>query len=206
MAATEELGLIALICSRLCHDLAGSVGAVNNGVELLADERDPAMRDEAIGLIALSAGDAARKLAFFRLALGASGGPADPMDFGELARVARDYFTSPKLTLTLPEHAGSLSKPLGKALLLALSLAAAALPRGGRLVLAPGTPDGWTIRAEGPQLRWTEGVAAALGAAGDWPPEPQPAIARYALLLARADGYGLVATPADAGLTLQLTR
>src|SRR3546814_10576584 len=69
----EDLDLVALICSRLCHDLAGSIGAVNNGIELLAEETDPATRDEAIGLIAMSGGDAARRLAFFRQALGASG-------------------------------------------------------------------------------------------------------------------------------------
>src|SRR3546814_8272420 len=69
----EDLDLVALICSRLCHDLAGSIGAINNGIELLAEETDPAMRDEAIGLIAMSGGDAARRLAFFRQALSASG-------------------------------------------------------------------------------------------------------------------------------------
>ena len=31
----------SLLCSRLCHDLLSPVGALNNGLELLADETDP---------------------------------------------------------------------------------------------------------------------------------------------------------------------
>jgi hypothetical protein len=34
----------SLLCSRLCHDLLSPVGALNNGIELLADEHDPEMR------------------------------------------------------------------------------------------------------------------------------------------------------------------
>ncbi|HEX6783865.1 MAG TPA: histidine phosphotransferase, partial [Sphingomicrobium sp.] len=31
----------SLLCSRLCHDLMSPIGALNNGIELLADETDP---------------------------------------------------------------------------------------------------------------------------------------------------------------------
>ena len=34
--------------SRVCHDLVGPLGAVVNGMEVLEDERDPAMRADAI--------------------------------------------------------------------------------------------------------------------------------------------------------------
>ena len=40
MNATD---LASLLCSRLCHDLMSPVGALNNGIELMADETDPAM-------------------------------------------------------------------------------------------------------------------------------------------------------------------
>ena len=38
----------SLLCSRLCHDLLSPVGALNNGIELLADEHDPEMRARCI--------------------------------------------------------------------------------------------------------------------------------------------------------------
>jgi histidine phosphotransferase ChpT len=40
----SDIDLASLLCSRLCHDLLSPVGAMNNGLELLADEHDPAMR------------------------------------------------------------------------------------------------------------------------------------------------------------------
>ena len=37
----NAVDLASLLCSRLCHDLMSPVGALNNGIELLADEHDP---------------------------------------------------------------------------------------------------------------------------------------------------------------------
>ena len=34
----NAVDLASLLCSRLCHDLMSPVGALNNGIELLADE------------------------------------------------------------------------------------------------------------------------------------------------------------------------
>lgn len=199
--ASETTDLVALICSRLCHDLAGSIGAVNNGVELLAEETDPAMREDAIALIAQSANDAARRLAFFRLALGASGSMSEPMAWAEFSRVAKAYFEGGKLSLLLPASAEPLPKPLGKALLLGLSLAGQALPRGGSLAL---TKDGtaWLIRAEGTTLRWQDPVAQGLGD-GTLPAEPMAAMARYARELAGMAGCRLQAEPGETALTLR---
>ena len=45
----------SLLCSRLCHDLLSPVGALNNGIELLADEHDPEMRARCLDLLAESA-------------------------------------------------------------------------------------------------------------------------------------------------------
>ena len=47
--------LASLLCSRLCHDLLSPVGALNNGIELLADEQDPDMRERCLELLAESA-------------------------------------------------------------------------------------------------------------------------------------------------------
>lgn len=199
--ASENPDLVALICSRLCHDLAGSIGAVNNGVELLAEETDAAMREEAIGLIAQSANDTARRLSFFRLALGASGNMGEPMAYPEFSRVAKAYFAGGKLSLLLPAVTDPLPKPLGKALLLGLSLAAQALPRGGSLSLAK-DGDAWLIRAEGTTLRWQEQVAQGLGD-GALPAEPMAAIARYAQQLAATAGCRMQAEPGDAALVLR---
>lgn len=74
-----ELDLASLMCARLCHDLAGPVGAVNNGAELLAEGGAESM-DDAHELISTCAGQAVRRLRFFRLAYGSSYGSMDWAD------------------------------------------------------------------------------------------------------------------------------
>ena len=73
-----ELELAQLLCTRLCHDLAGPVGAVAAGVELIGG--DPGQVDaETLGLIGNSSVAASLKLKFMRAALGPPGGTSgDP--------------------------------------------------------------------------------------------------------------------------------
>ena len=68
----HELDLAALMVSRVCHDLISPVAAVSNGLEILADEQDPSMKEQAMALIAHSVGQAKARLLFARLAFGAS--------------------------------------------------------------------------------------------------------------------------------------
>src|ERR1700745_1215714 len=70
----NPVDLASLLCSRLCHDLMSPIGALNNGIELLADETDPDMREKCLELLSDSARASANKLKFFRLAFGAAGG------------------------------------------------------------------------------------------------------------------------------------
>lgn len=86
----SDLELAQLLCTRLCHDLAGPIGAVAAGVELIGD--DPAMADaETIGLIGDSSSAASRKLKFLRAALGLSqnsGGDLKNLADGYVAAIA----------------------------------------------------------------------------------------------------------------------
>ena len=69
-----DLDFAALLCSRLCHDLVSPVGAINNGLEILEEEKDASMREAVVDLITKSTQQTANKLQFFRLAFGAAGG------------------------------------------------------------------------------------------------------------------------------------
>src|SRR5580765_3931322 len=70
----SAIDLASLLCSRLCHDLLSPVGAMSNGLELLAEERDPEMRKRCMELLEQSARTSADKLKFFRLAFGGASG------------------------------------------------------------------------------------------------------------------------------------
>jgi len=83
----SPIDLASLLCSRLCHDMLSPVGALSNGLELLAEEKDPEMRARCFELLEQSAKISADKLKFFRLAFGAAGGFGERVDVGEARQV-----------------------------------------------------------------------------------------------------------------------
>ena len=70
----EDVDLVAMLCSRLCHDLVGPISAVANGVEVLQEDDDEDMRKAAVELLAHSSLLASNRIKFYRLAFGAAGG------------------------------------------------------------------------------------------------------------------------------------
>jgi histidine phosphotransferase ChpT len=124
----------SLLCSRLCHDLLSPVGALNNGIELLADEHDPEMRARCLDLLGESARASANKLKFFRLAFGAAGGFGDEVDTRE-ARVAIEglFGGDGRIQLGWMIDEPTMSKPALKILLNLVLIGGDALVRGGRL-------------------------------------------------------------------------
>ena len=179
----NAVDLASLLCSRLCHDLMSPVGALNNGIELLADETDPDMREKCLELLADSARASANKLKFFRLAFGAAGGFGDAVDTHE-AQAALEGVFGPERRIELGWVVtdGKLPKGAVKLLLNLALLAGDALVRGGRLDVGAETQDGeieLAVRAEGqrilldPVLRETLANGASGGAvepraAGAW--------------------------------------
>jgi histidine phosphotransferase ChpT len=72
MTADNDLLLAELLCARICHDLAGPVGAAAAGAELI---EDGGADEETMGLVAASAAGASARLRFFRTAMGPAGKP-----------------------------------------------------------------------------------------------------------------------------------
>lgn len=190
----NAVDLASLLCSRLCHDLMSPVGALNNGIELMADEQDPEMRERCVELLADSAKATANKLKFFRLAFGAGGGFADLIDANE-AKVALEGIFGAERRIELgwmvtPEK---LSKGALKLLLNLALIAGDALVRGGRLDIgAETTRDGLeiAIRGEGPRVMLDAGLREMLskGAPADGQIEPRAAGAWLAQALAKEAG------------------
>ena len=179
----NAVDLASLLCSRLCHDLMSPVGALNNGIELMADEQDPEMRDKCLELLGESARASANKLKFFRLAFGAGGGFGDSIDTRE-AQAALEGLFGPERRIELGWMVPGDKLPKGaiKLLLNLALLAGDALVRGGRLDVGAESSDELVelvIRAQGtrilldPALRETLLTGAAGGsveprAAGAW--------------------------------------
>ena len=198
--AMKAVDFASLLCSRLCHDLMSPVGALNNGIELMADEQDPEMRDRCVELLADSAKATANKLKFFRLAFGAGGGFGDLIDANE-ARVALEgiFGAERRIELGWMVADEKLSKGAMKLLLNLALIAGDALVRGGRLDIGAETTSGGleiAIRGEGPRVMLDAGLREMLtnGAPTDGNIEPRAAGAWLARALA-----------AEAGGTIQLS-
>lgn len=152
----NAVDLASLLCSRLCHDLMSPVGALNNGIELLADEDDPDMRDKCLELLEDSARASANKLKFFRLAFGAAGGFGEEVDTHE-ARAALEGLFGAERRIEVGWAVADDKLPKGaiKLLLNLALLAGDALVRGGRLDVGAESNGGeieLVIRGEGPRI------------------------------------------------------
>ena len=158
----------SLLCSRLCHDLLSPVGAMNNGLELMADEDDPAMREQVLQLLADSARTSADRLKFFRLAFGAAGGMGDAVGSNEVRAAVEGLARgNARLELGWMVEQATLPKAVAKIMLNLSMIAIEAMVRGGRVdVGAEGNEV--VIRAEGPRLAIDKEVRAVLtGEAGE---------------------------------------
>ncbi|MEO6579521.1 MAG: histidine phosphotransferase family protein [Sphingomicrobium sp.] len=152
----NAIDLASLLCSRLCHDLLSPVGALNNGLELMADEQDPEMRERCMELLNESARASANKLKFFRLAFGAAGGFGEAIDTREAHSALAGLFGSEKqLELGWMVSGDALPKGAVKLLLNLALIAGDALVRGGRLDVGAERDGGKleiVIRGEGPRI------------------------------------------------------
>ncbi|TNE66668.1 MAG: histidine phosphotransferase [Alphaproteobacteria bacterium] len=125
----------ALLCSRLCHDLVSPVGAINNGLEILQEEHDAAMRDAVVDLIEKSTRQTSNKLQFFRLAFGAAGGFSAQLDMRESERALRAFLDGSRIALEWQVNVPNASKSLVKLLLNLALVVSETLIRGGALTV-----------------------------------------------------------------------
>jgi histidine phosphotransferase ChpT len=192
----------------LCHDLLSPVGALNNGIELLADEQDPEMRERCLELLAESARASANKLKFFRLAFGAAGGFGDTIDTREAHAALEGLFGAERrIELGWMVEDDKLSKGAVKLLLNLALLAGDALVRGGRLDIGAEAKDGGTelvIRAEGPRILLDPNLRETLlRGSSDGQVEPRAAGAWLAHSLAgEAGGSIKLSDPGDEVLVI----
>lgn len=167
----EKLALAQAVCTRVCHDLGGAVGALGAAMELLEAESAAPRHggDDAIGVARDAVKVIDRRLRFLRAAVGGCG------DCGkdDIAGLAEGLTLGRKATIDLSGLANDLHLPPmpAQVVLLALWVAMEALPRGGAVRVAGSVEGGISLLPDGPNAAWPAGFTAAL--AGE-PPPPSP--------------------------------
>ncbi len=166
---SEESRMAELLCTRLCHDLTGPIGAVSNGAEFLSEEGFN-MQSQAVELIISSAFSAVTRLQFYRMAYGSvkDGGEAN---LAEKQKLASDFFSVGNVTLDWPDSNAdgssvSISIKMARTILNLLIVGTSVLMRGGSLSVRISQDDTGAKRvsvvAKGTHIKWDAEIAQAL--------------------------------------------
>lgn len=161
----DDIDIAALLVSRLCHDLVSPVGAVVNGLEVLEDENDVAMRADALRLVAASAEQASARLQFARLAFGAAGSAGAELDLAEVGRIVSGLLNGGRIQLAWNLESVYWAKDWAKLLMNSVMLVTDCLPRGGTVTVQ--RPEGsreprFSVIGRGPIVRLSPETERAL--------------------------------------------
>ena len=144
----DKLDLVALLGSRICHDLISPIGAISNGVELLMMEGS-AMGPE-VALIAESVANANARIRFFRVAYGISTND-QRIGRAEVLSILSDLTRGGRLTIDWRGPADLPRREVKLAFLLIQCLETA-MAYGGRVTVD--NVDGrWVLTGAAPKLK-----------------------------------------------------
>ena len=204
----SDLDLAALVSSRICHDIISPVGAIANGLEVLDEDGDEGMREHAMDLIRKSTAQASAKLQFARLAFGAAGSAGAEIDLNEAEKVARAVAQSDKHSVDWNGPAATLAKDKVKLLLNMITLALAALPRGGTLkisITGDVAAPSFEVQCRGEAARVPETLEKMLSGADDQALDAHSVQPYYTVRMAKSAGMSLAAKVEEGGVSLTAT-
>jgi len=200
----NDFDVAGLLCSRLCHDLVSPVGAITNGLEVLEDDNDPAMREHAISLIGMSADSATAKLKFMRIAFGASITMGNEFAAQELTSLASAMVKGGRVSVDGSALMGPLPKNQAKLLLNMILLGIEALPRGGVLTVQNSNRS-ITLRCTGTNAALPEEIVSILNGVPESTPDHRSIVAFIAQQLAEELNWALTHQNSEDCVTLEAT-
>lgn len=159
------LDLAALLCSRVCHDAVGPVGAIVNGLELLDEDDSPETQALSLELIRKSARQASARLQFARIAFGAAGSAGSAVDLGYAQQLTSQFMQDEKVALNWNTPRLFVEKNRVKLLMNLVVIALASVPLGGTIdVTMEGDAENpvFHVVAKGPKPRLGQHVLDLL--------------------------------------------
>ncbi len=163
MIETSAIQLSQLLITKLCHDIVGPIGAINNGIEFL-QEAD-GMEKEAISLITDSSSQAISRIQFYRYLYGMQK-EQESVNLDDKKSLAESFYAQSKVRLEWHDtfHTKIVNIP-PEALRIACNLiliAAASLVRGGLVIISFESNNELQIKAVGTHVILHENVQSIL--------------------------------------------
>lgn len=144
----DKPDLAALIASRICHDLISPIGAIGNGVELLA--MDAGGQGPEMALISESVANANARIRFFRISFGAATGD-QRIARSEVMSVLTDMTRGGRISYDWTSVADLPRREVRLTFLL-LQCLESALAYGGKVEVSR-NDSGWAVLAEASRLK-----------------------------------------------------
>ena len=167
MKKLENLRVMELLCSKICHDLISPVSAINHGLEFL-DPTEIDLFQSSLKLVHTSARQAVERLSFFRLILG-TGGDSDHFSWNQIYAALQSHLDDRRISLEISAesmNAGiELPRNTAKALMFGVLVMADCLPRGGVIQLSSSnwiTLGETRIISQGDRCRLRQDVESGL--------------------------------------------
>ena len=201
--------LAEMLCTRLCHDLTGPIGALSNGAEFLADG-DFTMQEQAVELITQSAEQAVSRLQFYRSTYGRIVHPGEAC-LSETKNLVQNFLSGSKVSLDWPDSFTdaldiSVSRKMARLLLNMVLISITALIRGGILSIRIQQEDGKkliSLSASGLSVKWDIAQQQVIdGSAAIEDIQPLTVQLFYTMQLAEELGVSLSATATDGSFEL----
>lgn len=158
--------LAALLSARICHDLISPIGALGTAIEVLDDDSNVEMHEDAMGLVRLSSKQAGAKLRFLRLAFGSGGSRPGVVATDEIKALIADMYEGGKASISWGPSADGLEKNAARLLLNLTMLAVQSVPRGGDILITAAENAGdvsLSLAATGPKSRLDAAIEKTLG-------------------------------------------
>ncbi len=138
-----------LLSAKLCHDLTGPFGAINNGMEFLnSDDKD--VDEKALNLVLFSSNQALHRLSFMRSAYGYMSDSSE-MSVSAMKALVLNFFENSKVVIDfkVDEKIEQLDRNTLKLVLNALLIVSASIMYNGRVVIEMHGADNLSIQIEG---------------------------------------------------------
>ncbi len=172
----SNIELASLIGSRICHDLISPVGAISNGLELLAMGSSIGTSPE-MALIAESVENANARIRFFRVAYGMSS-EGQMIGKNEVCSILAGIAKGARVEFDWDPQS-DLARQEAQAVFLAIQCLETSMPFGGTIRVTERSP-GWAVVGSAPKLRQEDVPWEALET--DSGAEIIPAQVQFALL------------------------
>lgn len=204
----KDMQFSELMCAKFCHDLSGSIGAVNNSIDFLQSKNEE-MRTKALELVKFSAQQSVSRVSFFRRAYGFASHSADA-NLTDIKTLTEAFLDDSRFEVKFKEPWDSISvtASLGKLVMNAIIILSGSVMGEGKFEISFNNDNGKVqIKVNATSVNISSELNAILrGDGGDLEKNARNIQYFYTYELAKTARYAIDIEESQGIVSLQLSR